>query len=412
MRNSLQCFFVQSSKFQMQAVKQQRTTTRARLFWDMFLGPVFSEGFLQRHYYSGDFNFLHGIRVGEASNPGPWHIQIRNIVSANIAIDNASFPATCTVWTETTAPKTVQERCAKRARSLSRFTTLSAAAPKTTAKNSTGKPEAMGTMIFTDIPSKDMSMQWDAATFRAARVADSLIQVGAVQVRTIVVYGYHSGISQSLRKNDVLLESVFSTASQFCIPTLVEGDLNCQIDFLPSWEAATRRGFQDMAVLQASAHNKNPDNTCRGISRLDCVLANPRAMQAFACLTVDPAGFTDHAVLTASFTWPTSISRVMQFSMPLDLDALPVQILLQSMIQCRDAIHLKDASLALTTFVNLFEAKVQRAFLNSTLRNLCSRHILVEDRRSFVSSNNYTLRYLNSWSLQLIGNCWQCESNA
>ena len=51
----------------------------------------------------GTFASLMGVRVGEASNPGPWHIEVRNVVSADKHVLDLSGDPSCVAWTETSA---------------------------------------------------------------------------------------------------------------------------------------------------------------------------------------------------------------------------------------------------------------------------------------------------------------------
>ena len=63
-----------------------------------------------------DWNFLHGVCVGQADNPGPWSLQLRNIVSASKHIEDFKFEADCHVWTETCATKHGQDKITKQIR--------------------------------------------------------------------------------------------------------------------------------------------------------------------------------------------------------------------------------------------------------------------------------------------------------
>ena len=162
-------------------------------------------------------------------------------------------------------------------------------------------------------------------------------------------------------------------ASQFHIPTLVVGDFNCQLESLPCWEVASRRGFQDIAVVQAHCHDTVPDLTYRGISRLDYVVANPLAFRAFQNLHVDPMGYADHALSTATFSWPMKFPPVLHYPLPFDFDTLgPLPELHgynvppEMHASFMEAIQRGDNDTALNFFVKAFETKVQYAYQSRT----------------------------------------------
>ena len=121
-----------------------------------------------------DYDFLHGVCVGQASNPGPWSLRIQNIVSAQKHLDSLVFKDDCIVWTETSATRTTQERALRKCISTRYHAGFShPASPKILEK--TGRNEATGTMIFSKAPLQDMSGNMDAAIFilHVLRIASS-----------------------------------------------------------------------------------------------------------------------------------------------------------------------------------------------------------------------------------------------
>ena len=270
-----------------------------------------------------DFNFLHGTCVGQASNPGPWSLQLQNVVSASKHIADFRMEHDCVLWTETCANKFTQERVRRHARKGSASAVCSNPAPIRC--NSTGKggrAEATGSIIFASTPIQNLGGSWDAAIFASGRIADAVIHVSSMQIRVIAIYGYHSGITESLQKNEKLMAHAFARASQFHVPTLIAGDLNCDINALAAWTKAQALGYVDVAARQAVVADTVTEMTYRGVSRLDYVICNPCAARAFQSLHVDPKGFTDHAVLTAFFDWRCVLQPPVVWTMPFDLGKL------------------------------------------------------------------------------------------
>ena len=87
------------------------------------------------------------------------------------------------------------------------------------------------------------------------------------------------------------------------------------------------QGFVDVAARQADLAGNEPDFTYKGISRLDCILCNRSAAQAFHSIDVDPAGYIDHAFLKAELCWTSAAPESLSWKMPLDFatfaDVLP-----------------------------------------------------------------------------------------
>ena len=286
------------------------------------LGPVFPTHFFHSILFQSffDFNFLHGTCVGQALNPGPWSLQLQNIVSASKYISDFNMDHQCVLWTETCANKFTQERVARHAHKSRASVVFSNPAPiRSCGTGKGGRAEATGSIIFAKTPMQNLSGTWDAALFASGRIADAVIHVGSMQVRVIAVYGYHSGTTDSLQKNEKLMAHVFARASQFHVPTIIAGDVNCDISALAAWAKAQALGYVDVAVRQAAVSNTVPDMTYRGVSRLDYVICNPCAARAFQLLHVDPKGFTDHAVLTATFEWNCVLQPPVVWTMPFDL---------------------------------------------------------------------------------------------
>ena len=165
-----------------------------------------------------------------------------------------------------------------------------------------GHSPAFGSLVCSRSHAKSLQAIWDAAVWKSCRVADALVQLNEGQV-VVAVYGFRSGIPKSLELNEALLHEVFATVSCMHLPTLVVGDLNCDISQVGAWHKASDVGFVDVASRSASIGNVQPENTYRGESRLDYLLCNTLAWKALKSFEVDPAGFTDHAILNACFDW-------------------------------------------------------------------------------------------------------------
>ena len=306
------------------------TIRRAKSRDSVFLGYSWLQGSasfgLHRQccIHSGeDFNFLHGCCVGQAANPGPWTLMTRNVVSAQKHVDDLEYEADCIVWSETTATKFTQERVLKKGRTIGYRSCFSNPVSQRTANNRIGRSEASGAIILSQNPLQDLAGVWDHAVFSTGRVADALLQLPNIQIRVIAVYGYHAGIPDSVSKNDKLLSHVFAAASQYHMPVIITGDLNCNILELECWSKATTVGFVDIAEQEAIWRRQIPDMTYRGETRIDYVICNAWASSCLNKFSVDPNGYTDHAILHATFSWDGLRNSRPRWQMPSDVANLP-----------------------------------------------------------------------------------------
>ena len=353
--------------------------------FDVVEPPVRLHGVLCYSSIQVDWNYLHGTCVGQASNPGPWSLQVSNVVSASKHIENFENNSDCYVWSETNATAAAQSKILKASKKFKGSVVFSApaAARRQNGTTAVGRQNSTGTLVMSSTRSSPLSGQWDSPTFSSGRISDSLLQVGPVQVRVIAVYGFHSGLTDAAPKNDILLGKAFRQADSFAIPTIIAGDFNCALSDLLSWQAAVARGFVDVAQRVASLHDQDPEPTYKGISRLDYVICNPLAATAFKDIQVDPNGYTDHAILTATFDWSCCPCKIPTWTFPRDLKnekdtlaqvrATDVDATLQQLFL--QAIEQDDVDQAFALFCQSFEDKVVRAHLQVCSRPLSGAYL-------------------------------------
>ena len=94
------------------------------------------------------------------------------------------------------------------------------------------------------------------------------------------------------------------------------------LEQLPIWDRVSQLGFLDVGAYFPGLCGRSPDNTYRGISRLDYCIANASAVPFLDEFTVDPRGYTDHASLhiTLNISRP-SLNKTI-WSMPMDIAAI------------------------------------------------------------------------------------------
>ena len=170
----------------------------------------------------------------------------------------------------------------------------------------------------------------------------------------------------------------------------------------------------DVAARQADLSGGQPEYTYKGISRLDYVLCNRAAAVSFQSLEVDPAEYTDHAILKAEFDWSSSLGSRMTWRMPTDFatfsDVLPfgkdAPVCADLVTQLHAAIRDQDPDFALQFFVDGLEAKVANiygtrsglALPKAAFGRCCGKlvpvpsNMVVCDKQSDAATDRITLR--------------------
>ena len=132
-------------------------------------------------------------------------------------------------------------------------------------------------LLFILPPARDLRGLWPAAVFDTGRVSDALISCGQLQIRVIGIYGYHSALPNSMGLNEILLDEAFRQVQAHNLPTILAGDFNVELGQLSCWEVHSNLGLRDLGVKFATLAGAAPENTYRGISRIDYCVVNQAA---------------------------------------------------------------------------------------------------------------------------------------
>ena len=340
--------------------------------------------------YADPLIWYQTVRIGEASNPGPagdWKLVVRNIVSADAHMDELrDTSANCIVWSETSATKPTQLAIKRQCKTVGATCTFSVPLGGRLLKGAPcfGRGSSSGVLIYTPVAKQlSISKSWSDVFYNTGRIADSLLYVSGRQIRVIAVYGYHSRVCDAEGLNSLLFHEVFQQAFSFSLPTLVVGDFNTDISSLDAWDVAVAKGFIDVAAHVAACEGRLPEPTYRGKSRLDYILANQAAMCHFHSFAQDPHGYTDHAVLEATFKWDSSPTYKC-WNMPFDLASVPDLLAGMERSASSHDSGLMEHESAFQAFCHGFESVAKATYKEQTGRELLSK-FLGRGRGSLVS---------------------------
>ena len=118
-----------------------------------------------------------------------------------------------------------------------------------------------------------------------------------------------------------LLDQAYSDARKFKGPTIIAGDINCDVTSLQAWTKLQNDGFWDAALEFATMNGFKPQPTCRDATRFMYLLVS-RHLRPFLewCDCLEDFYFSDHPVLKASFRISPGSLQTTQLFYPKSFD--------------------------------------------------------------------------------------------
>ena len=182
---------------------------------------------------------------------------------------------------------------------------------------------AQGVGVVSSFPSwKALAPLSDELEF-SCRILASFTQVSPnLTLQLITLYGPHSKAMVSpLAFLDKLMRTALERARLYSGPAIILGDLNYDLEDIPSWELLEQCGYADAAVLDAQKRNTFPNPTCKGLTRRTFILI-PQIMQPALqhCDILDDYLFDTHPVLRALFKVDILTQPIEKINLPKSLD--------------------------------------------------------------------------------------------
>ena len=211
----------------------------------------------------------HGMRFGEAKNPGPEQLftfcatnptALFNKTSAVLSLD-----AHCTFLSETSATKCAQMSISQDFATTTQNTFWGKPVLPRSAqhKEDSLRGQSIGVAIVTSLPAR-LPHHINCTMLDTCRFQEIWLQVGSLPVLCITVYGFHTDQRDYNHFYCVLLNSVLASASQTTKSVLIGGDLNAMLYSQEHRDLLASRGFINLIEI---AKHKWPDAmppTCLG----------------------------------------------------------------------------------------------------------------------------------------------------
>eukprot|EP00435_Cladocopium_sp_Y103_P050765 s2212_g15.t1 len=275
------------------------------------------------------FAWFFGLIIGEASHPGPGSSS--DPVCTRLAISNptavfkktdevVSLDSDVVVFSETSATSVIQTDVSGHlTRKGFRCFWSKPAPPKKLTSDSrpSFRGEALGTSIFTKLPSRVARINYPAFLWDSCRVCASVVRLGHLDVVIFAVYGFATRYQQGVRMNDMFLASIFDLVQQIDMPFIVAGDFNDPPQQLPSFSLFKQLGAVEAFSFFKSKWGYDLPATCLGSTRNDTAILHPALIPFVENMRVDKKfQFDSHVPLFIDFSFMKNMQLPHQWKIP------------------------------------------------------------------------------------------------
>jgi len=279
-------------------------------------------------------SYLHGTRVGEASNPGPKKksAAVRIAVCNPHAIlshkkDILNFKSDIVFVAETSATKSTQSEFQF---NIAKHGFKCYWSPPVEAKYQSIlheyslRGEPLGAAVLTSLPSRDLRAHIPSHLWATNRIAVSVVNIGSCDTLCVTVYGFAKKCFDGKRLNDLLLARVFNVVSESHMPFIIGGDFNECPRNLSSFSAFQEIGaFEAHSYCEHSLGYKLPP-TCRGATFNDSFIFHPWFRERISDTQVhDELQMDSHSTLIVTLDLNKVIPPQLKWDIPItwaDLD--------------------------------------------------------------------------------------------
>ena len=335
----------------------------------------------------GQFDYLHGCRVGEARNPGPTRqtalsefrflppapegpaqdtpsqLSSTATVSPTCAEDEpAAIPLRVAVInptallhkdkeilelgqdvilvSETSAVAATQRIVASKLRPAGFSTVWSApVAPHQGQREhqTTLRGHASGVALLSRFPARKSFVPLEPQLDQAARLLEGHVRVGQFEFRVFVVYGFPANYQDAGGRNAALLQEVLRRIVACPVPAIVGGDFNTDVTALPEFGLFRQLGFVEAFRYWQLQTGQLLPPTCKQATRHDTLLLPGTFLPYVRDMRVasDLHYFDSHAPFLAEFSLPVAPPCQQSWRKPKSwLSVLPPEVDLSPFYAC------------------------------------------------------------------------------
>lgn len=278
------------------------------------------------------FNPFVGVRIGEASNPGPETPQVLDIGTFNPTQllhkedDVIQWGQGIYTACETSVTPVAHQILHGKFRRAGWYSRWSKHVSPQQPKTSQTRGKAGGTAILSSFPLMPYVEPCPEVLRETDRFCEGVAQVHCnTNVYISAVYGFPiaNAYLNALQMNNDLFTPIAERALNFQGPAVISGDFNCDLKDLVAWKTLQGAGWHDAALLDGHMYGRTPQPTCREATRRSFVLINSHlASKLLECRTCDDYLFSSHPLLLAKINLQNLIQPQLVWSLPKATDDL------------------------------------------------------------------------------------------
>ena len=321
---------------------------------------------------------LLGVRVGEASNPGPLSVAVINPAALyGKTSEVVSLPANLVLCSETSvtlASKKVLESEFHKCGWKTFWSKMVGDKILTHDGRPSFRGEPIGTAIATKLISRHSRSDIPSLLWETCRISSAVVRVDNFEFLILSIYGFPSNnkSKEFAKSNDLLVAAAFKIAVNSGLPFLIGGDFNSQPQCLPIYDEIRRFGAIDAFALSEARFGVSLDPTCRGATFNDSLICHPFLAQRVKHMQVlQEHAFEPHRPLLVEFDFNIEIPHSLSWKIPKswvilepkveNIEHFYHDIKKRKAIRFQTCTSPKDGTLALEQWSGLVEDSVDRA---------------------------------------------------
>ena len=257
-------------------------------------------------------SFLGGIRIGEASVPGPssdegshWSLGVVNpsglLGKSHIL---STVPADVIAISETHLTTVSRQSFFRSLKSTGvGFSHLVSGSPMNPRSIVSDAGEWAGVAVVSKFPSRALPAPWPPDLFETGRIMFSATFLSNFWLNGGVLYGIPPGVTHPLaweRTMDMLDFAVNHLLCACVGPRFLSGDWNFEPHQIRAWNTLESAGWVEIQDLWEKLSGQVPQKTCKAKTQKDFLWISPELARLFTSLDFHDV-FADHLVMRATF---------------------------------------------------------------------------------------------------------------
>ena len=268
------------------------------------------------------------LHTGEARNPGPdtqghtWTLGTFNPSGLNgkhqILTEHLAYGDIWAVSETHLSSRALQTFRRGLACSSSPFRYVVGGHPAPVRKHSEHSGSWTGVATISRFPTRQIPVVWPEDAFQTSRVQVTTTLCNDLWISGGIVYGEPPGVQHPDAKQhtEQLLCATIEAVMQHRGCRFVAGDWNFQIGNLEAFALLERNGFKDLQTIAHERWGREPQATCKGVTRKDFMYISPELRDFLVDVKLEHDVWSDHSVLAGIFKGGPAQIRSFHWRMP------------------------------------------------------------------------------------------------